>query len=143
MNNDLIFSLANGLAALGWLLLVVFPFKPFTNRVLVGVVVSLLCATYAVLVYQSLQPSDFTKFSTLQGVASLMSTPGAVLVGWIHYLAFDLVAGMWAFGDAKGRNIPHYLLAICLGFTFIFGPFGFTLYWLLRRFYPKTMNENV
>lgn len=132
MSNETIFSLANGVALLAWILLLIFPFRPFTNKVLIGVVVSLLCVTYAVLVYNMLQPADFAKFRTLEGITSLLSAPGAALTGWIHYLAFDLITGLFIANNAAKHGIPYPWIVPCLILTFMLGPVGLMLYFLIR-----------
>jgi hypothetical protein len=132
MSPDTLFNLANGLALVGWLLLLIFPFRPFTNKVVVGVVVALLCATYAGLIFSSIKPTDFEKFSTLAGITSLFAMPNAVLVGWIHYLAFDLMTGVFIAQNAAKHGIKHGIIVPCLLFTFMLGPVGLLLYLVVR-----------
>lgn len=132
MSNENLFSLANGIALIAWMVLIIFPYRPFTNKVLIGVVVTMLCIVYAVLVYQMLQPGDFKKFATLEGVTSLLSVPGAALAGWIHYLAFDLMTGLFIANNAAKHGIAYGWLLPCLVLTFMLGPVGLLLYFLFR-----------
>jgi hypothetical protein len=71
-------------------------------------------------------------FSSLAAVATLFGNPWALLAGWIHYLAFDLLIGTWEARDARERGVPHLLLVPCLILTFLFGPAGWLLYRGLR-----------
>jgi hypothetical protein len=132
MSPEFIFKITNGLALISWIFLLIFPFRPLTTKLLLGVSVALLAAAYAVLVFQTLQPDDFQKFNTLEGVGSLMSVPGAALVGWIHYLAFDLLAGLFIANNAAKHGIRHLLIVPCLIFTFMLGPAGLLLYLIIR-----------
>ena len=132
MNYELIFSITNSLALFSWIWLAIFPFKPMTNKILIGVSVSLLALAYSILVFQTLQPSDFQKFQTLEGVVNLFSMPGAVLVGWIHYLAFDLMVGLFIANNAAKHGIGHLLIIPCFLFTFMLGPVGLLLYLIIR-----------
>lgn len=132
MSYDLLFSIANGIALIAWLVLLIFPFRPFTNKVLIGVVVTMLCVLYAVLVYQVLQPGDFKKFQTLNGVISLLSTPGAALAGWVHYLAFDLMTGLFIANNAAKHGVAYLWILPCLVLCFMLGPVGLLLYFLIR-----------
>ncbi|CAN5434298.1 ABA4-like family protein [soil metagenome] len=132
MSNENLFSLANGIALIAWMVLIIFPYRPFTNKVLIGVVVTMLCIVYAVLVYQMLQPGDFKKFTTLEGVTALLSVPGAALAGWIHYLAFDLMTGLFIANNAAKHGIAYGWLLPCLVLTFMLGPVGLLLYFLFR-----------
>jgi hypothetical protein len=61
-------------------------------------------------------------FSTLPDVATLFSNPWALLAGWIHYLAFDLLIGTWETRDAREHGVPPLWLVPCLVLTFLFGP---------------------
>jgi hypothetical protein len=132
MSNEQLFLLANGIAFFAWLVLILFPFRPFTNKVLIGVVVTSLCITYAVLVYNSLKPGDFKSFMTLGGVTAMLSVPGAALAGWIHYLAFDLMTGLFIANNAAKHGIGYAWLLPCLVLTFLLGPIGLLLYMLIR-----------
>lgn len=132
MSNELLFSITNGIALLAWLVLLVFPFRPFTNKLLIGVGVALLCVTYSVLVYQLFQPGDFQKFRTLEGIITLLSEPGMALAGWVHYLAFDLMAGLFIANNAAKHGITHAWIVPCLILTFMLGPVGLMLYLLIR-----------
>ncbi|HSK13788.1 MAG TPA: ABA4-like family protein [Phnomibacter sp.] len=132
MANETIFSIANGLALVSWIYLIIFPFRLSTNKIILGVSVALLSAAYALLVFQALQPGDLSKFGTLDGVTSLLSVPGAALVGWIHYLAFDLMVGLYIAHNAAKHGIRHALIIPCLMLTFMLGPVGLLLYLLIR-----------
>lgn len=77
---------------------------------------------------------DFRAFSTLQGVMSLMGSgqKGAALAGWIHYLAFDLVAGSYILRDGQARTIHQGWLIPSMLLCFMLGPSGLLLYGLIR-----------
>lgn len=137
MTPDAIFQVTNTLALISWILLLIFPFKPLTTKLLIGISVSLLALTYAVLVFQVLKPGDFQQFNSLEGISSLMSVPGAALVGWIHYLAFDLLAGLFIVNNAAKHGIKHLVLIPCLIGTFMLGPAGLLLYLIIRWAYTK------
>lgn len=132
MSHSTIFDIANALAFFSWVYLLIAPFKPTTNKVLMGVSVALLSVAYAVLVLQVLQPADFQKFQTLEGITSMLATPGASLVGWLHYLAFDLMVGLFIAHNAGLHGIRHAYIIPCLLLTFMLGPVGLLLYFIIR-----------
>lgn len=137
MQADTIFQIANALAFFSWIYLAIFPFRPVTSKLLPGVVVTLLCIAYAYILSGSMSPADFSKFSTLQGIISLLSVPGAALAGWIHYLAFDLMTGLFIANNANRHGIPHAPLVPCLLLTFMIGPVGLLLFFIVRWYYTK------
>jgi hypothetical protein len=60
-----------------------------------------------------------------------MSTRGAILGGWAHFLAFDLFVASWQAEDAPRAGVRHWLLVPCLLLTLFAGPAGLLLYLLL------------
>ena len=82
---------------------------------------------------------DFRALGTLPGVMSLMGSgqKGAALAGWIHYLAFDLVAGSYVLRDGQARNVHHGWLVPCMLLCFMLGPSGLLLYGLIRLILRK------
>ncbi len=138
MSPDSIFQLCNTLALIAWLvLLIASPFWPSVDQLLIGIVITLFAIVYAWLIFQSFNPADVEKFSTLDGIMQLFSNKTAVTAGWVHYLAFDLMIGIWIKKNAMKHGIPHWLLIPCLLFTFMLGPVGLLLYLLIRLVYTK------
>ena len=136
---DLLFSLANPVALLGWALLVLAPRWRGTRAVVLsGALPLLLAASYAVLIgYQTLaHPAPGGGFGSLTQVAALFQEPWALLAGWVHYLCFDMWIGAWETRDAQRRGMPHWVLVPCLVATFMLGPLGLLLYSGVRRRYP-------
>ena len=132
MSLETIFSAANGLALLGWLLLALAPRWRFTQRVVLsGAASLLLAALYLGLLIVYFGDSE-GGFGSLAEVVKMFSQPPMVLLGWVHYLAFDLFIGAWELRDARARGVPHLALLPCLGLTFMLGPVGLLLYFVLR-----------
>ncbi|QIL75458.1 ABA4-like family protein [Hymenobacter sp. HDW8] len=137
-----LFSVANSVAMLGWVLLLIAPRWTVTRRlVLSGVLPLALAVVYAVVigVHYAGPKGSVGGFSSLADVALLFQDPWALLAGWVHYLCFDLAIGAWEARDAHRRGVPHLLLIPCLLFTFLLGPVGMLLYAAARRFYPLSL----
>ncbi|HEV7890073.1 MAG TPA: ABA4-like family protein [Pyrinomonadaceae bacterium] len=132
MSPEQIFSLCGMLATAGWLLLIFLPRWRWTARLVCPVVIPLLLA----LIYLWLVATTFGRtpggFGSLAEVSLLFQNPRALLAGWIHYLAFDLFIGSWEVRDARRVGIHHLLVVPCLLLTFLFGPVGLLLYFILR-----------
>jgi hypothetical protein len=132
MSPQQVFSIANAVALLAWIMLAALPGRPWVTRIITTKVVpSLLAVLYTAIVI-----SQFGRapggFSTLAGVGMLFSNPWLLLAGWVHYLAFDLLVGSWELQDAREHGIPHWMVVPCLALTFLFGPAGWLLYTILR-----------
>ena len=139
---DEIFKWANTLTLLPWLLMMIAPNWKWTKKLILGLFFPAIFAlAYFVLFTMSFEAENVADFSSLEGVAKLFSVKEAVLVGWLHYLAFDLLVGTWEYTDAKKQGIAHYILVPCLFLTLMAGPIGFLLYTIIR--YVKTKKFQV
>jgi hypothetical protein len=132
-----LFEIANLVALLGWGMLAFAPLRRtllVNGARLVGIALAL---TYTVLLGAAIltlgEAGGELDFSSLEGVTRAFARPEGVLVGWVHYLAFDLWVGAWATEDAGKRGVPHWALLPCLVFTLLAGPFGLLLYLAIRR----------
>lgn len=138
MDYDQLFLYCNQFAFFTWLLLIIAPYWSWTPKLVLGISVTLLCALYAFFIFQSFGSMDFNDFGTLEGVKSLFTSKEAVLVGWIHYLAFDLMVGYFIVINAFKNGINRFLLIPCLLFTFMMGPVGLLMYLVLRFVYVRS-----
>lgn len=128
MTPEQVFSIVNLIATAGWILLLILPRQRWVTDIVTSVALPLLFA----IIYVAIVATTFGRtpggFSTLAAVTTLFSNSWALLAGWIHYLAFDLLIGTWEARDARERGVPHLLLVPCLLLTFLFGPAGWLLY---------------
>ena len=135
MNAETIFSIANSVALISWILLAVAPRWKCTQRVVIsGAVPLALSVVYLTLVILFFGKSE-GGFDSLANVMLLFTNKYNVLAGWIHYLAFDLFVGGWEVKDAQERGISHWFVVPCLFFTFMLGPIGFLAYYVIRSVY--------
>ena len=136
MHLEQVFSIASAAALLGWVLLVLAPLRRGAAVTGARMVAAGLCGAYFCFLLAGLTmgdgPPEGAGFSSLAGVRLLLSSPQALLAGWVHYLAFDLFIGSWQVEDAPGANVPHWLLLPCLALTFVAGPVGLLLYLMLK-----------
>jgi hypothetical protein len=132
MSAQQLFSVANLVAMVGWVLLAVFPRRRWPAEVVSGWVIPALFAGLYVAIIATTWGHSPGGFSSLSDVALLFSSPWLLLAGWVHYLAFDLLVGSWIVRDARRRGIAHLLVLPLLLLTFLFGPAGWLAYLLLR-----------
>jgi len=137
MTPSAIFQICNTIALIGWIILIFMPFWLQSDKFIIGIIVILFCIVYAWLVFSNFRFNDFQKFNTLDGVMQLFTQPAIVVAGWVHYLAFDLMTGIFIKRNAIKHGISHWLLIPCLFFTFMLGPIGLLLYLLIRLIVTK------
>ena len=142
MKAEQIFSIANLIAMLSWIILAVAPRWVVTRKIILsGAIPLLLSAAYLVLIVLFFGKAE-GGFDSLPNVMKLFTNEWATLAGWIHYLAFDLFVGSWEVKDSQARGISHWFVIPCLILTFLFGPVGFLLYSILRYFLSKKEVKN-
>lgn len=142
MKAEQIFSIANLIALIGWILLAVAP-RWFVTRkvVLSGAIPLLLSVAYLILIVLFFGRAE-GGFDSLSNVMKLFTDEWTVLAAWIHYLVFDMFVGIWEVRDAQKKGISHWFVIPCLVLTFMLGPIGFLLYSILRFFLAKAEMKN-
>ena len=141
MAPEQIFSIANFLSLVCWLLLVALPGRTWVTHTIAGITVpAIFAGLYTVIIVVFFAKSE-GGFSSLNDVALLFSNRWLLLAGWIHYLAFDLLVGTWEARDSRERGINHLFVVPCLIFTFMFGPAGWLCYIVMRNVKRRAKNE--
>jgi hypothetical protein len=129
---EILFIVANGVALLGWVLLVFAPLWPATARLLSAVLIpGLLAIAYAVLIVSQSGKGEGS-LASLAELHLAFANPYMLLVGWIHYLVFDLFIGAWQCRDAQREGIRHVYILPSLTLTCLVGPIGLLSYLILR-----------
>ncbi len=133
-----VFSIASYMAMPMWLLMIVLP-KWKATRFLIDykIIPLLLSLLYAIYIYFAIQISGGMDFGSLSSVMALFTEENAVLAGWVHYLAFDLLVGMWMIDQNQKLGIHPVIMAPILFATFMLGPIGFLLFMIVRSFQLK------
>ena len=141
MTPDTAFQITSTIILPQWLLMAFAP-RWFVTQFLVKsfLIPVVLAVLYAYYIFAG-GPIDFGAFGTLEGVKGLFQNggDGVVLAGWIHYLAFDLIAGSVVMRDAQERGIPHWWVVVPIFFCFMLGPVGLLLYWIVRTVKVKKL----
>lgn len=132
-----LFTLANLFALLAWIVLILGPRREAVFAILGEAVIGLLCFCYAVLlIYLMVFASGSAEgpdFSTIEGVQSIFATDAGIVLGWVHYLAFDLFVGLWIARTSDDIGLSRLAQAPILLATFLFGPFGLLIFLIVRR----------
>ena len=58
---------------------------------------------------------------------------GGIVLGWTHYLAFDLFVGLWIARDADAKGFSRLVQLPILFFTLMAGPIGLLLWLVIRE----------
>jgi len=136
---DTIFTLCNYGVLPVWLLLVFAPRWRVTEIIAGSAVVSLAIAVVYALGAIVALPDASGNMSSLAGVQQLFTDPRVALIGWLHYLAFDLFIGAWEVRNSRRLNIRHLFVIPCLAATLMLGPVGLLLYFVVRWSYGQPL----
>lgn len=132
MSLEQMFSTASTLAMLGWVVLVFLPRRwSSLNSIPALVIPIMLSVLYCYLIARYFFSAEGS-FKTLAGVQQLFTYPEAALAGWVHYLAFDLFIGGIIAKQADEIGLSRLIQAPVLLMTFMFGPFGFLLFQIIK-----------
>ena len=138
MDWALVFNIVNLIALIAWAALILAPRWPALLSAILYLGVGGLCALYAVLLISVLaglipagnEGADFTKIA---GIRSIFASDIGVVIGWTHYLAFDLFVGLWIARDADAKFFARWIQAPILLATFMAGPLGLIIWLLIRE----------
>jgi hypothetical protein len=127
------FWLAHVPAAMGWIALLAAPL--FGDRAVV--IARLAAAALAVgyLILFAMVPEGLRALAadySIDGIASLFTDRRALLLGWVHYLAFDLWVASWEVEEGRRLGLTHWLIAPCVFLTIMLGPLGLLLFLSIR-----------
>ena len=140
---ETIFTLSNLFVLPFWALMIFLPHWRWTQRIMRTLwQVVVLCMVYAVLLLSQIGGAAGSLLNpTLDGIAGLLGTPAGAAVGWVHFLAFDLFVGRWAYLDSRERGISAWLVSPTLFFIFMAGPLGLLLYLAVRVLWQRRRSQ--
>ena len=143
MGWDFLFSLTNTIAFAGWIALALLPRGPKVMAIVLYACVAMLCLAYAAMFIAlfggladagrvaGAAPADLTDYS-VDGLRALFMSDGGIVLGWTHYLAFDLFVGLWIAKDSDHKGFSRLAQLPFLFATLMAGPIGL-LAWLIVR----------
>jgi len=139
---ETIFQLSSLLVMPFWLLIIFLPHWQWTRRIMTSPwVVAPAALLYTVLVIPSLA-SLLPQLANpqLDVIAALLGTPQGATIAWVHFLAFDLFVGRWAYLDSRQRSTSAWIVSPLLFLILMVGPLGLLLY-LFVRLLPARTNQ--
>lgn len=138
---DILFNAGNLLAMASWGLLIFLPrWRGVSQTVSTIAAPALLSVAYSALIGVWWSRSQ-GGFGSLDEVHSLFQTRGALLAGWLHYLAFDLMIGGWIVQKSRLEGIPHAVVVPILILTFLFGPMGYLVFLIVWAAWRIRLNR--
>ena len=129
-----------------WLILIFFPQSHLCRYFVTSIFpIFVLSGTYIFVLYKSYLNSydfmgNFNLYFGINDISNLFSDKNFLMMFWIHFIAINLFTGGWIVKDAQKFSINKIVLIIPLLVTYLIGPLGLFLYWLIRIFYAKNIS---
>ena len=129
-----------------WFLIVFFPQSNLCKYLATSIFpIFLLSAAYCFVLYKSFLNSynfldNFHLYLGLDFVADLFEKKLFILLFWIHFVSINLFVGGWILKDSQNLFISKFIVAIPLIITYLIGPLGLFVYWIIRIFFAKRMS---
>ena len=129
-----------------WLILIFFPSSNLSRFFATSIFpILLLSGTYIFLLYKSFLNSydfvsNFELYLNFSNLSNLFSNNFFLMLFWIHFVAINLFVGGWIVRDSQKFGINRILVGFPLVITYLIGPLGVFIYWLIRIFYAKSIN---
>ena len=129
-----------------WLVLIFFPSSNINKFFVTSILpILLLSGAYIFALYKSYLNtydfiSNFELYLSISNLSNLFSNNLFLILFWIHFVSINLFIGGWMVRDSRKLLINKILVALPLIITYLIGPPGVFIYWLIRIFYSKSIN---
>ena len=129
-----------------WFILIIFP-QSHLSRIFVTSIFPffILSGVYIFILYKSYLigydfDGNFSLYLGLNELSRLFEDHLYIMFFWTHFIAINLFIGGWIVKDSQKFSINKVLLAMPLIITYLIGPIGLFLYWIIRIFYAKRIS---
>ena len=129
-----------------WLILIFFPSSNINKFFATSILpILLLSGVYIFALYKSYLNtydfiSNFELYLSISNLSNLFSNNLFLILFWIHFVSINLFIGGWMVRDSQKLLINKILVAFPLIITYLIGPLGVFIYWLIRIFYAKSIS---
>ena len=128
-----------------WLILIFFPSSNINKFFVTSILpILLLSGAYIFALYKSYLNtydfiSNFELYLSISNLSNLFSNNLFLILFWIHFVSINLFIGGWMVRDSQKLLINKILVSFPLIITYLIGPLGVLIYWLIRIFYAKSI----
>ena len=129
-----------------WLILIFFPSSKLSKYFVTSIFpILLLGGSYVFALYKSYLSSynfmsNFELYLDISNLSNLFSNNLFLMMFWIHFVSINLFVGGWIVKDSQKFFINKTLISLPLIVTYLIGPLGIFIYWIIRMFYAKSIN---
>ena len=129
-----------------WFVLFFFPKSKICKILAISIFPFLIfCIIYCYLIYIFFHDNfnfltSFNLYLGIHELINLFSDTSFVILFWIHFLSINLFCGAWIVNDYQKISISKIIIFIPLVITYLMGPVGIVIYWIIKIFYTKRIS---
>ena len=129
-----------------WLILIFFPQSHLCRYLVTSIFpIFVLAGAYIFVLYKTYLNSydfnsNFNLYFGINDLSDLFSDKSFLMMFWIHFISINLFTGGWIVKDSQKYYINKFILILPLIITYLIGPLGLFIYWLIRIFYARNIN---
>ena len=129
-----------------WLILIFFPSSNINKFFVTSILpILLLSGAYIFALYKSYLNTydfigNFELYLSISNLSNLFSNNLFLILFWIHFVSINLFVGGWMVRDSQKLVMNKILVAFPLIITYLIGPLGVFIYWLIRIFYAISIS---
>ena len=129
-----------------WIILIFFPQSNLCRYFVTSIFpIFVLSGAYIFILYKSYLISynfngNFNLYLDIDNISELFSDQNFLVMFWIHFISINLFTGGWIVKDSQKISVNKILVIIPLIITYLVGPLGLLVYWLIRIFHAKNIN---
>ena len=126
-----------------WFTLIVFPKSQICKVFITSIFpIFILSLFYAYLLYLAYMDSydflqNFKLYLGFSEIFNLFENRSFLILFWVHFLAMNLFCGGWIVKDSQMFGMNKFIVSVPLIITYLIGPIGILIYWIIRIFYAK------
>ena len=129
-----------------WLILIFFPQSHICRYLVTSIFpIFVLSGAYVFMLYKSYIGSydfdgNFDLYLGIDNISDLFSNKTFLIMFWIHFISINLFVGGWITRDSQKLAINKIVIIFPLLITYLIGPLGIFIYWLIRIFHAKNIS---
>jgi hypothetical protein len=129
-----------------WVILIFFPQSHICRYLVTSIFpIFVLGGAYVFMLYKSYINSfdfygNFELYLGIDSISDLFLDKTFLMMFWIHFISINLFIGGWIAKDSQKLAINKIFIIIPLIITYLIGPLGIFVYWLIRIFHAKSIN---
>ena len=129
-----------------WLVLLFFPQSNLCKYFVTSIFpIFILSGAYIFMLYKAYLNAydfddNFNLYFGIDNISELFADKTFLIMFWLHFISINLFTGGWIVKDSQKFSINKIFLIVPLVTTYLIGPLGLFIYWIVRIFHAKNIN---